>query len=221
MARTSPRRVTRLDREEASRSAASLDVGPVVRGIAVVAAVGLLAYVVAAVAPSDGALGGPLQEDVGGGTFTSIRKTGGDEVSLVVSVPWNAGSSSVVLEGLSPIDAEGVEIKRSGIAPPGGAALQSQRGFPPEGVTLLPLSGFTAAPGTGELDGFQIVVGLVGEGTVSGFVLRYRAGDASYVALLPKGAMLCASACEGREDAEDAQRADIAGLSPFVEAPDR
>ena len=222
MTRTSPRRVTRLDREEASRAAASIDIGPVVRGAAIVAAVGLLAYAASVFVPSGGAFGGPLQGPMAGSaSFTTTPKTGGGDVTLVVPVPWNAGTANVVLDKLAPIEADGVEVKRAGVAPPGIVALASQRGFPPQGVTLLPLDGFTVAPGVGELDGFQIVVGIAGEGTVAGFALHYRVGGTSYVAVLPDGAMICSAGCEGQTEAEDAQRAVVSKLDAFVEAQDR
>ena len=222
MARTSPRRVTRLDREEASRTAASLDIGPFVRGGAVVAVVALLVYAASMFAPSGSAFGGPLQGTVAGSaSFTTIRKTGGGEVTLVVPMPWNAGTVSAVLDELVPLDADGVEIKRAGVASAGSVAISSQRGFPPEGLTLLPLDGSTIPPGEGVLDGFQIAVGLTGEGRVAGFALHYRVGQKSYVAILPDGAMLCSAGCQGRAEAEDAQRDVVAKLADFVEAPDR
>jgi hypothetical protein len=214
--------VTRLDREEARRAAASVDLGPVARGVAVVAAVALLAYAASLFAPSGGAFGGPLQGAVAGSaSFTTIPRTRGGGVTLVVPVPWNAGTGNVVLDELAPIQADGVDVKRAGVAPPGSVALESQRGFPPDGVTLLPVDGYTVAPGVGDLDGFQIAIGLTGQGTVAGFTLHYRVGGTSYVTILPDGAMLCPAGCEGRSEAEDAQRAALSELDPFVEAPDR
>ena len=222
MTRTSPRRVTRFDRQEASRAAASTDIGPVVRGAAIVAVVGLLTYAASVLVPSGSAFGGPLQGPMAGSaSFTTIRKTGGGDVTLVVPVPWNAGTANVVLDKLAPIELDGVEVKRAGVVPPGSVALASQRGFPPEGAILLPLDGFTVVPGVGELDGFQIAVGLTGDGTVAGFALHYHVNGTSYVAFLPDGAMLCSAGCEGRTDAEDAQRAFVSGLDAFVDAPER
>ena len=222
MARTSPRCVTRLDREEASRAAASTDIGPVVRGVAVVAVVGLLVYAASAFTTSGGAFGGPLQGAVAGSaSFTTIRKTEAGEVTLVVAVPWNAGTANVVLDKLAPIEADGVQVKRAGVAPQGSVALSSQLGFPPDGLALLPLDGYTVTPGVGDLDGFQIAVGLTGDGTVAGFALHYHVNGTSYVAFLPDGAMLCSAGCEGRTDAEDAQRAFVSGLDSFVDAPER
>ena len=225
MARTSPRRVTRFDRQEASRTAKKAEIGPAVRAMAVVAGVALLVYVAGLLVPPAVPFGGPLQGPVvGQASLTTIRKAGNGVVSLVIPVPWNAGVENVVLDGLVPIGPEGLQVKRAGVAPAGSVALESQRGFPPPGVTLLPVDGYTVVPGLGELDGFEIVVGLTGEGTIDGFALHYRAGGASYVAVLPDGALLCSGECQGRPEAEDAQRAQrasIARLAAFVEPADR
>jgi hypothetical protein len=214
--------VTRLDREQASRAAASMDLGPFVRLVALLVVVGLAVFAARTLVPSARPFGGPLQGPVVGSTsFTTIGKTGGQPVSLVVQVPWNAGTASAILDRVVPIGAEGVRVKRIGVVPPGGVALQTQRGFPPEGVTLLPVDGYTAAPGVGDLDGFQVVVGLTGEGTVTGFALLYRVGGTSQVALLPDGAMLCADACPDRDEAEDRHRAEIAELGALVTEAER
>lgn len=222
MARTSPRRVTRADREAARDAAARTDIGPFVRGFVIVVAIGILAYGAILLAPSEVGLGGPLQGGVvSGASLTTIRKTGGEPVSLVVPVPWNAGAGNAIVDRVVPIEADGLDVKRVGVLPPGGPSLVSQRGFPPSGVSLVPLEGYTVSPGASELDGFRVVIGLSGEGTVAGFALHYRVGGVGYVAILPDGAMLCADACEGREDAEEAQRADVARFADFVELPER
>lgn len=222
MARTSPRRVTRLDREAASQAAARMDLGPSARVGATLAVVAILVLATMAFVPSGGAFGGPLQGPVAGSaSLTTIRRTAGDAVSLVVPVPWNAGTASAILDGVVPIEADGVQVKRAGVAPPGGVALQSQRGFPPQGVALLPVEGYTVAPGAGDLDGLRLVVGLSGEGTVAGFAVHYRVGGTSFVAILPDGALLCTADCEDRTGAEDQQRATIGRLVAFVSVADR
>jgi hypothetical protein len=222
MTRTSRRRLTRLDREAASRAAVARDIRPAGRAIAAAVAIGLLALAAGALTPAGQAFGGPVQGPVTGSTtFTAIRKTGGSAATLGIPVPWNAGSGTVVLEALAPIGVDGVEVERAGVAPPGTMVVAGGRGFPPAGVTLLPVDGFTVRPGTGPLDGFQVIVGLAGEGTVDGFALSYRVGGASYVAILPDGAMLCAAACRGRAEAEDEQRSAMGGLASLIDVPGR
>jgi len=71
------------------------------------------------------------------------------------------------------------------------------------------------------VDGFQIVVGLKGAGTVPAFALTYRVGGVRHVAILGHGVMLCAKACDAQEVAEAGQRAFLAGLSAFVDVPAR
>jgi hypothetical protein len=222
MAGTTRRRLTRLDRELATKAARTADVRPTVRAFAGIALVGLFAYAVSVLVPDVEAFGGPLQGPVAGrASFAVFRKTEGGPVSLGLPVPWNAGNANVVLEGLQPLGADGVEVKRAGVVPPGSVAVEPQRGFPPPGMVLLPLKGYGVPPGVGDLDGFQVVVGLQGQGTIDAFALRYSMGGRRFVAILPVGAMLCAAGCQVRGEAEQAQRAAVARLVPFVEVADR
>ena len=80
---------------------------------------------------------------------------------------------------------------------------------------------FPIPPGTSDVDGFQIVVGLKGAGSVPAFALVYRMGGAQHVTIIGHGAMLCAKACEDQDAVEAAQRSYLAMLSSFVAAPAR
>ena len=95
------------------------------------------------------------------------------------------------------------------------------KGFPPKVGVLEPFEDFPIPPGTSDVDGFQIVVGLKGAGSVPAFALAYRMGGARYVTIVGHGVMLCAKACEDQDTVEAAQRSYLAGLYPFVTAPVR
>lgn len=218
---TTPKKVTRLDREEAARAAGSVDLAPVKRGVLVGLIVLAFALLVSIVMPGTPRFGGPLQDGnvVAGATMTTVRKAGDDVVTIGLLVPWNAGTETAVLEWIAPIRAEGVEMVRSGLPPPGLSALEPTRGFPPSGLTVVSLERAPIPPGSGPLDGTQIVVGLRGKGTVLGFVLRYRVGGATHDALLMSGVMLCGGSCEDKAGAIERQQALGTALVGFVDAP--
>jgi hypothetical protein len=227
MAGTRTKRVTRLDREAArdaaNASMASLDLRPV--GRAALVGFVVLAFVLMAslLVPGGDTFGGPLQLDrlEGTASMTSVRKTKGDAVTFGLFVPWNTGSDTAVLEGLTPIDANGVSLVSAAIVTSGGPPIETARGFPPTNAVLVPIDGFAVRPGDDVLDGFQLVVELVGEGTVPAFALTYRVGDAHHVAILGSGVMLCTAACEGRTEASERQRAQVVSLAAFVDPPNR
>jgi hypothetical protein len=109
-----PKKLTRADRENARKAAASANASlDLVRAgkialIGVVVAV--LALAVILVVPRGSSLGGPLQASrlEGAATLTAVPKTKGHPVTFGLSVPWNAGAAIVelaqrsYLAGLSP-----------------------------------------------------------------------------------------------------------------------
>lgn len=221
MARTSsPKRLTRLDRDAASVAAGSFDLGPPLRGAAVVAAVVVLVLAVAAVVPDPPRFGGALQSEAAP-TFTTVRKAGQDRITIGVTVPWNAGEDAVMLEELAAISTGGIQIEKTGVLPSGQEPLQPARGFPPAGLSVLPVEGYGVEPGGNALDGFQIAVGLRGNGSVLGFALRYRSGDATLTAFIPVGVMLCGTSCEGKDEVVRGQQELAARLGAFIDVPSR
>jgi hypothetical protein len=222
-----PKKLTRADRESARQAAASanasVDLARAGRIALVVSAALVVVLAAMLFVPRGGSLGGPLQASrlEGAATLTVIPKTKGHPVTFGLPVPWNTGAGIVELEGLQALGADGVEVLRAAVVPLGAPPVTSAKGFPPEAAVLEPLENFPVPPGTNDVYGFQIVVGLKGAGAVPAFALAYRIGGAHYVAILGHGAMLCAKACEGEEAIETAQRAFLADLSAFVEEPAR
>lgn len=222
-----PKKLTRADRENARQAAASanasLDLARVGRIalVLVVVLIGVMAVML--FVPRGESLGGPLQASriEGASTLTVVPKTKGRPVTFGLPVPWNAGAGTVELEALRPLGADGVQVLRAAVVPLGAPPVTSAKGFPPRAAVLEPLENFPVPPGSNDVDGFQIVVGLKGAGTVPAFALIYRIGGIHYVAILGHGAMLCAKACEDQEAVEASQRALIAELSAFVDAPAR
>ena len=221
------KRLTRADRERAREAAASanatMDLRPIGTAVLVVVGVVALAFLAGLLVPGGGSFGGPLQSDrlEGGSTMSVVEKTKGRPVTFGLPVPWNAGARTVELQGLTPIGADGIEVIRAAAVPIGAAPLATHKGFPPDAAVLSPLENFAVPPGADDSDGFQIVVGLKGAGTVDGFALTYRVGGTMHVAILGHGAMLCPKACAAQDEAEARQRATLASLSGFVSGPPR
>jgi len=221
------KRLTRADRERAREAAASanatMDLRPVGTAALVIVGVLALAFVAGMLVPGGGTFGGPLQSDrlEGGSTMSVVEKTKGRPVTFGLPVPWNASAGTAELQGLTPIGADGVEVIRAAAVPIGAAPVATRKGFPPDAAVLSELENFAVPPGNDDSDGFQIVVGLKGEGTVDGFALTYRVGGAMHVAILGHGAMLCTKTCSGQDEAEASQRAALASLSGFVSGPAR
>lgn len=221
------RRVSHRDREAARRSAASanaeMNLRPFGHGALVVVAVALFTLVAATFVPGGRPFGGPLQGDRldASASLTVVRKVKGKPVTFGLPIPWNAGKETAVLEGIAPVGAEGVEMIDAAVVPMGVAPVETQRGYPPDAAVLATLDGFPVRPGSSDVDGFQIVVGLRGEGMVPAFALRYRVGDVAHVAIVGHGILLCATSCQDRDDSADRQRADVAALAVVVDAPSR
>jgi hypothetical protein len=222
-----PKRLTRADRESARKAAASanasMDLARAGRAVLALVVVCVVVLAVLLFVPRGQPFGGPLQGSrlEGAATLDVVAKTKGRGVSFGLPVPWNAGSGIVELEGLVPIGADGVEMLHALVVPLGAPPVTSSKGFPPDAAVLESLENFPIPPGTNDVDGFQIVVGLKGAGTVPAFALAYRVGGVHHVAIIGHGVLLCAKACDGQEVAEAGQRALLAGLSAFVEAPAR
>ena len=219
------KRLTRADRDRAREAAASknatMDLRPAAMTTLVIVGVIAFTFVAGSVVPGGGAFGGPLQPDrlESGSTMSTFEKTKGKPVTFGVPVPWNAGSGTVELQALTPIGADGVEVIRATAVPLGSPPVPNHKGFPPDTAILQPVEHFAVPPGTDDSDGFQIVVGLRGEGTVQGFALTYRLGGAMHVAIIGSGALLCPKTCEGVDEAEADQRSALGSLSSFVSAP--
>jgi len=222
-----PKRLTRADRDRAREAAASknatMDLRPAAMTTLVIVGVVAFAFVAGLFVPGGGTFGGPLQPDrlESGSTMSAIDKTKGKPVTLGVPVPWNAAAGTIELQGIAPIGAEGVEVIRAAAVPLGSPPVPNHKGFPPDAAVLQPIEHFAVPPGADDSDGFQIVVGLEGEGTVEGFALTYRLGGATYVAILGHGAMLCPKTCEALDEAEADQRSALGSLAAFVGAPTR
>ena len=222
-----PKKLTRADRENARRAAASanasLDLVRVGKISLVVVVVAVLVLALMVLVPRGRSLGGPLQGSrlESAATLTVMPKTKGRPVTFGLPVPWNAGRGTVELEAVVPLGATGVEMVRAGVVPLGAPPVPSGKGFPPKASVLEPLEDFPVPPGTNDVDGFQIVVGLKGAGSVPAFALVYRMGGVHYVAVLGHGAVLCTKACADASAVEASQRAYLANLSSFVASPPR
>jgi len=222
-----PKRLTRADRDHAREAApsknATMDLRPAAITAAVVVGVIAFAFMAGLLVPGGGTFGGPLQPDRldSGSTMSAIDKTKGKPVTFGVPVPWNASEGTVELQSLVPIGIEGLEVIRAAAVPLGSPPVPNHKGFPPDAAVLQPIEHFAVPPGTDDSDGFQIVVGLKGEGTVQGFALTYRLGGSMHVAIIGHGAMLCPKACEDLDEAEAQQRSALGSFSAFVSAPVR
>jgi hypothetical protein len=222
-----PRRVSHRDREAARRSAASanaeMNLRPIGQGALVVLAVVLFTLVAASFVPGGSAFGGPLQDDRlhATATLAVVPKAKGKPVTFALPIPWNAGEQTAVLEDIVPIGAEGVELVEAAAVPVGAPPVETQRGYPPDAAVLSTLDGFPVRPGSSDVDGFQIVVGLRGAGLVPAFAMLYRVGDVRRVAIVGHGILLCERSCEDRAASEERQRRAVAELAVVVDAPDR
>ncbi len=222
-----PKKLTRMDRESARKAAASanasMDLVRVGRTVLTVVVISAVALALVLFVPRGKPLGGPLQADrlEGAATLSVVAKTKGKPVTFGLAVPWNAGSGIAELEELIPIGGQGIDVLRAAVTPLGSEPVPTAKGFPPDTAVLEPLEHFAIPPGTSDVDGFQIVVGLKGAGTIPAFALVYRVDGVRHVALLGQGAVLCPKACGDQETAEAEQRAMLAHLSPFVGAPAR
>ena len=76
-------------------------------------------------------------------------------------------------------------------------------------------------PGSSDVDGFQIVVGLRGDGLAPAFAVVYRVGNVRHVAVVGHGILLCEKACEDREGSAERQRRAVAELAVVVAEPER
>jgi hypothetical protein len=221
------RRVSHRDREAARRSAASanaeMNLRPFGHGALVLLAVVLFTLLAATVVPGGRAFGGPLQDDRVHATasLTVVPRVKGKPVSFALPIAWNAGNETAVLEDVAPIGAEGVELVEAAAVPVGAPPVEAQRGYPPDAAVLSMLEGFPIRPGSSDVDGFQIVVGLRGDGLVPAFAVLYRVGDVRHVAIVGHGVLLCERSCENREGATEQQRAAVAALAVVVAAPGR
>jgi hypothetical protein len=219
--------LTRREREAASAAAQAqfddIDWAPIGRGTLVVVVVLMLLVAAWLFMPGGEKFGGPLQDSnvAAGSTMSTVRRAGKGVVTVGAFVPWNTSAGPVLLEQVLPIEAEGVEIVKTGLVAPGQVAIDPQRGYPPDGLILFPVEGSTIEPGSGTLDGAQIAVGLRGEGSVLGFMLVYRVGSERHRALLPNGAVLCRRACGDTTAVVERQRDLFAELSMYVDAPSR
>jgi hypothetical protein len=222
-----PRRVSHRDREAARRSAASanaeMNLRPFGLGALVVLAVVVFTFAASTFVPSGTPFGGPLQDDRLNATasLAVVPKAKDQPVAFALPIPWNAGEQTAVLEAVVPIGAEGVELVEAAAVPVGAPPVETQRGYPPDGAVLSTLEGFPVRSGSSDVDGFQVVVGLRGDGLVPAFAMVYRVGDARRVAIVGHGILLCEKACEDREASAERQRLAVAALAVVVDAPAR
>jgi hypothetical protein len=222
-----PRRVSHRDREAARRSAASanaeMNLRPLGHGALVVLAVTLFALVTTTFVPGGTPFGGPLQGDRvdASASLTVVRKAKNKPVTFGLPIAWNAGRETVVLEDVAPIGAEGIELVGVAAVALGAPPVETQRGYPPDAAVLSAIDGFPVRPGSSVVDGFQIVVGLRGQGMVPAFAIVYRVGEVRHVAIVGHGILLCSASCEDRAASAERQRRTVAALAVVVDAPDR
>jgi hypothetical protein len=222
-----PRRVSHRDREAARRSAASanaeMNLRPFGQGALAILAVVLFTLAAGTFVPGGTPFGGPLQGDRvdASATLTVVPRTKYKPVTFGLPIPWNAGTEPAVLEDVAPIGAEGVEVVGAAVVPLGAPPVENQRGYPPDVGMLSAVDGFVVRPGNSVVDGFQIVVGLRGDGMVPAFALVYRVGEVRRVAVVGHGILLCAKSCDDRESAAERQRGAVAALAVVVDAPGR
>jgi hypothetical protein len=224
MTTTQSRRVTRMDREEAAAAAGTVDLRPAGRVVALIAVVLALMIGVTIFVPDPTRFGGPLQDGnvVSGATMTTVRKAGDGVVTIGVFVPWNTSGATAVLEQIVPLGVEGeVEVVKASLLPAGLAAIEPMRGFPVSGPSIVKVENAPMPPGSGELDTVQIAVSLQGNGSVLGFLLRYRIDGAIHHAILMSGVTVCRGGCEDRSAVADRQAAFAQSVVGFVDAPVR
>ncbi len=188
---------------------------------------------VATLDPGRPPLGGPLGDaDFGAGSTTQgITRTVGQPASFGLFVDWNSSEEIAVLDEIRPIDPSGgIEVVGTGVLGPEHESLEVLRGFPPPVSPLARVRGYAVPTGSGPLDGFQVVVGLLatepGLQFVPAFELRYHVGDREYVDVLLQGAWICVPSgssrrCPERVELAERQRELGLALSPFVLSPDR
>lgn len=228
MVATSTKRPTRVQRDAARRAATaandSMDLRPLGRASFVVLLVVVLWAAAAVFVPGGRPFGGPLQSSrpESSASLSVLRKTHGRPVTFGLAIPWNVGPGTAVLEGVAPIGAEGVEMIGAGVVALGSPAVSNEKGFPPQTAVVTPVEEFPIGQGSNDLDGFQIVVGLRGEGMVPAFALTYRLGGVRHVAIFGYGVMLCAGRCDVPEqEARERQHGVLGSLAPFIAPPDR
>jgi hypothetical protein len=225
--RGAPRRVSHRDREAARRSAASanaeMNLRPFGQGALAILAVVLFTLAAGTFVPGGTPFGGPLQGERvdASATLTVVPNAKDKPVTFGLPIPWNAGRETVVLEDVAPINPEGVEFVGAAVVPLGAPPVENARGYPPDAAVLSPVDGFAVRSGSSVVDGFQIVVGVRGDGMVPAFALVYRVGDVRRVAVVGHGILLCEKSCEDREAATQRQRRAVAALAVVVDAPGR
>ena len=103
-----PKKLTRADRENARKAAASanasLDLARAGKIALIVVVVAVLVLAVMLVVPRGSSLGGPLQASrlEGAATLTAIPKTKSHPVTFGLPVPWNASAGIVERGALVP-----------------------------------------------------------------------------------------------------------------------
>jgi hypothetical protein len=213
------------------------DIGRVVRPVLVVFAVLALLVGARALAPSTAPYGGPLQDAaLSGPQATGGRRDIGKPASFGFVLPWNTAEYEAVLERVVPIGAtEGIEVVGAGVLGPAEDVVAFGPGYPPQGrLEPPPVDGFRIPPGSGALDGYQLVVGVQGDGpgvhSIPGFVIEYRVAGTEYRSVVLQGVWLCVPreekpACPEPEEAEAgvaASQGEIRGpLLGVVVAPPR
>jgi hypothetical protein len=180
-------------------------------------------------------LGGPLEDgDFGSSrTLTGMSKVEpGEAVSIGLFVPWNTASTAATLDSVRTIDkTPGLQIVGTGSLPSDVTGIGTARGFPPSGYTLTRVGGSAVPPGSGPLDGFQLVIGIratePGLYSIPAFDLRYHVEGREFHAILLQGAWLCVTdetgshACAGKGLISEQQTHLAETLAPFVVEPDR
>ena len=212
--------------------------GRVLRAVATVVPLALLLTagpIAASRFGGSSALGGPLEDgDFGSSrTLTGMSKVEpGEAVSVGLFVPWNTASTAATLDSVRTIDkTPGLQIVGTGDLPPDVTGIGIVRSFPPSGYTLTRVGGSAVPPGSGPLDGFQLVVGMranqPGLYTIPAFDLRYHVDGREFHAILLQGAWLCVSgekgshACAGKQLISEQQTRLALSLAPFIVEPDR
>lgn len=190
------------------------DIGRVVRPVLVVFGVVVVLVVARAVAPSTTPHGGPLQDaSLSGPLVTGGKQAADGPASFGFVLPWNAAEREAVLEAVIPIGAtDGIEVVGAGVLGPEEDAVPFGPGYPPQGrLQPPPVEGFRIPPGSSALDGYQLVVGVQGQGpgvhSITGFVVQYRVAGTAYRSVMLQGVWLCVPRdekprCPEAEDAE-------------------
>jgi hypothetical protein len=142
---------------------------------------------------------GPLAPPAGSRSIELIPADLGERVSFGVLLPPNAGGDPVTLESVNVDLPDGMSLIGSSVqvASENGHFVSSARGYPPAGIEVHPVHGFTIS-GHENQSSTGLLLGVTAERTgvlsLPNVSLMYSVAGHSYVADYEQGATLCVPA---------------------------